>query len=234
MRKSIGRLVALLVLVVAMLACNLPTPTPAPTAVPAEVVPTEVPPTQPPPASPTPPMNVRGPGFAAYPRISAKLPPAYEGYGLPVDVGTLGNVGDFAFSDAQAALLAQNGFVVAPGEWLEFFQLYENARYREIPVFVTTDSVYHVYHLLFDKMLRDLEREHFEPDIRALTAACLQSAQDLHTELEGTELGRAVGYAVRDDNRSGTDTRILYATPGVVVRWLAAGRLPTYDTVIID
>jgi len=196
MRKPIGRLVALLVLVVAMLACNLPTPTPAPTPVPAEVVPTEVPPTQPPSASPTPPMDVRGPGFAAYSRISAKLPPAYEGYELPVDVGTLGNGGDFAFNDAQAALLAQNGFVVVPGEWLEFFQLYEDARYGEIPVFVTTDSVYHVYHLLFDKMLRDLEREHFEPDIRALTAACLQSAQDLYMELEGTDLARVARRVV--------------------------------------
>jgi hypothetical protein len=91
-------------------------------------------------------------------------------------------------SEAQGALLARNGFVVAPAEWLEFYQLYENVRYQKIPVFVTTDSVYHVYHLIFDKMLRDLEREHFEPDLRALTAACLRAAQAHYAELQGTSL----------------------------------------------
>jgi len=131
---------------------------------------------------------VRGPGFAAYSEIPVTLPPAYEGYALPVDLATLGNYDQFGFSDPQSTLLGQNGFVVAPAEWLEFFQVYDNARYNETPVFVTTDSVYHVYHLLFDKMLRDLEREHFASDIAALTIACLQSAQNLHAELQGTEL----------------------------------------------
>jgi hypothetical protein len=185
MHKSRITFVTLLVLIAAMLACNLPAPTSPPATVPAS---TTAPPTQPSAVPPQPPPDVRGPGFATYPEIRAVMPSAYEGYALPVDLAALGNYGRFTFSDAQSALLAQNGFVVAPGEWLEFFQLYENARYEEIPVFVTTDSVYHVYHLLFDKMLRDLEREHFEPDIRALTAACLQSAQALLTELRGTDL----------------------------------------------
>jgi hypothetical protein len=131
---------------------------------------------------------VHGTGFATYVDVPVTLPAAYEGHTLPIDVTTLGNYDQFGFSGGQSALLAQNGFVVTPGEWLEFFQLYENDRYEEIPVFVTTDSIYHIYHLIFDKMLRDLEREHFEPDIRALTSACLQSALNLYTELQGTDL----------------------------------------------
>ena len=199
--------IAVVALVVAMLACNAPTPTAVPlptaTAVSTEpAAPTAVS-TQPSGPTPTPPPDVRGPGFAAYPQIAAKLPQAYQGYTLPVDLAALGNYNLFTFSDAQSALLAQNGFVATPGEWLEFFQLYEDARYQEIPVFVTTDSVYHVYHLIFDKMLRDLEREYFEPDVRALTAACLQSAQALYTELQGSDLEeiarRVVAYfAVAD------------------------------------
>jgi len=138
---------------------------------------------------PTPPPVGRGPGFATYRAVPVALPAAYPaGYALPVDLETLGNYGQFTFTEAQRALLSQNGFVVVPAGWLEFFQLYEDARYQEIPVFITTDSVYHVYHLIFDKMLRDLEREHFEPAIRALTAACLKSAQDLYAELRGTAL----------------------------------------------
>jgi hypothetical protein len=170
------------VVLVAALACNLPaTPTvtnvvsPESDATPSvEIV--------------SPGTNVRGPGFASYPEITVSLPSSYEGHGLPVDVAGLGNVDRFSLSDAQLALLSSVGFVVAPAEWYEFFQLYENARYEEVPVFVTTDSVFHVYHLLFDKILRDLEREHFEPDIRALTSACLGSAQSLSQQLQGTEL----------------------------------------------
>jgi len=194
-------LFAIVTLIVVTLACNLPTaPTPPPATVPS---PTTAPPTAVPPTLPPPPPDVRGPGFATYPEIRVTLPLAYEGYGLPVDVAALGNHDRFTFGDAQSALLAQNGFVVVPAGWLEFFQLYESTRYEEIPVFVTTDSVYHVYHLLFDKMLRDLEREYFEPDVRALTAACLQSAQDLYGELRGTQLEdvarRVVAYfAVAD------------------------------------
>lgn len=188
-------MLAILALVVAMLACNVPaTPSP-PAATLPPTSPTSVPPTLPP--------DVRPPGFAAYPDIPVMLPSAYEGYGLPVDRAALGNYDRFAFSEARAELLVQNGFVVAPAEWLEFFQLYENTRYEEVPVFITTDSVYHIYHLLFDKMLRDLEREHFEPDVRALTAACLQSARDLYAELQTTQLEeiarRVVAYfAVAD------------------------------------
>ena len=190
MRKSRINVLALLTLVAAILACNLPTTPTSPATVPPTPTPssaTEVAPTSGP--TPTPPPEARGPGFAAYSEIAVTLPAAYEGYTLPVDLADLGNYDQFTFSEPQNGLLAQNGFVVAPSEqWLEFFQVYENARYSQTPVFVTTDSVYHVYHLLFDKMLRDLERERFEPDIRALTAACLQSAQNLHTELQGTEL----------------------------------------------
>jgi hypothetical protein len=179
MRVSRLSILALLVLITSALACGLPTPT-FPAQVPTEVPPTEVP--------PPPPPDVRGPGFAAYDKIEVALPDTFQGYTLPVTPGDLANYDRFGFSDAQGALLEQNGFVVTPGEWLEFFQLYENARYEEVPVFVTTDSLYHVYHLLFDKMLRDLEREHFEPDIRALTAACLQSAQAHYADLQGTDL----------------------------------------------
>jgi hypothetical protein len=200
------------VLIISILACNAPaTPvssTPPPdTAVPQDATvppgtappPTATPPDEPPSApTPTPPASVRGPGFASYPKIEIDLPDAYKGSPLMVDLTALGNYHEFEFSTAQSTLLAQNGFVVTPADWLEFFQLYENARYEETPVFVTTDSMYHVYHLLFDKMLRDLEREHFYGDILDLTVACQDAASSLHAELQGTGLEtiahRVVGY----------------------------------------
>ncbi len=179
-----------------------PIPTPVPPTsppLPPTPVPSPLPTSAPSPTAgilPTPPPIQRGPGFAAYRAVPVSLPTTYQGYALPVDLESLGNYDQFAFSEAQRTFLSQNGFFVMPAEWLEFYQLYEATRYQELPVFVTTDSVYHAYHLIFDKVLRDLEREYFEPAIRALTAACLKSAQDLYAELRGTALEKTARNVV--------------------------------------
>jgi HrpA-like RNA helicase len=51
-------------------------------------------------------------------------------------------------------------------------------------------------------------------------------------DLEGTPLGRDVGYVVRDDTTMSDDTRIVFATPGIVLRdrALADGA----DVIILD
>jgi ATP-dependent helicase HrpB len=51
-------------------------------------------------------------------------------------------------------------------------------------------------------------------------------------ELEGTELGGGVGYLVRDERVSSGDTRILFATPGMVLR--DKSLLQQATTVILD
>jgi hypothetical protein len=147
------------------------------------------------------PADVHGPGFADYTEITVTLPVSYDGYDLPVDLAGLSNYDRFDFSEAQTTLLSQNGFVVSPSQWPEFFSVYfDNPGLANL---VTTDSIYHVYHLLFERMLIDLEQDHFEPDVRALTAACLQAAQALYHDLLGTELeeparGALAYFAVAD------------------------------------
>ena len=63
--------------------------------------------------------------------------------------------------------------------------------------------------------------------------ACRGLAQRV-AELQGVELGSSVGYTVRDDRRGDARTAIHFATPGVVLRWLAAARPLDYTTVILD
>jgi hypothetical protein len=180
MSKTKITLILLSFLAAVMLACNIPStlspssPSPSVTAMP-EVLSTA-------------PPEVRGPGFATYPDIPISLPAAYQGPALPLDMASVGAHSNIVLSDAARALLAQNGFVAVPAGWKEFYPLYEDARYQDMPIFVTTDSVYHAYHLIFDKMLRDLEKNYFEPDIRLLTRACLEKAIDLYADLKGTDL----------------------------------------------
>lgn len=134
------------------------------------------------------PISVSLTGFASYEPQQVVIPPVYAGYSLPVELSSVIVDESFVFSEAQRQLLSANGFVVVPAEYREFSHLYEEARYEEVPVFITTDSVYHVYHLLFDQVLRTLEEERFFADLEKLTAGMLWAAQSQYDTLTGTSL----------------------------------------------
>lgn len=102
----------------------------------------------------------------------------------------------FLLSEGLRRQLGQNGFVVAPGVEKEFFTLYEQARYDNQPVFVTSDSLLHVYHLLFDKVLRTAEVQHFIPLLRDLNAAVLAQADRQYQDLAGGPWGEAAQRTV--------------------------------------
>jgi hypothetical protein len=129
--------------------------------------------------------------FASYNLQPARLPDSFTGYDLPVDLSTVPHLDGFELSEEQLALLGENGFVVdlpGPETYLEFYQIYEGLRYDDTPAFVTTDSVLHVYHLLFDKILRDLEVEYFIPTLESLTASMLEASLEQYRDLVGSSL----------------------------------------------
>ena len=189
MKTSLRKILwAFLAVVIVQSACNNPviSPTQSP-----PVTPTRSPLATP--SQSTPPVGIYPPPFATYNKIAARLPQTFSdgGYSLPLDLNQVQNMAAVELTDAQRALLAQNGFVVAapvPGQYREFYQIYEGGRYMEMPMFITTDSVYHVYHLLFDKMLRDLETEHFIVDLKSLTSAMLTATYQQYQTLRGTAL----------------------------------------------
>ena len=139
--------------------------------------------------------DVYGAGFANYQEESVSIPAKFEGgYTLPLDLTQVSNLSDFSLSVAQKNALKSNGFVVTPPStdankiYTEFYQAYESVRYEETPLFVTTDSIYHVYHLVFDKMLRDLERDSFIPAIKELTSTMVAATTAQYQSLQGTSL----------------------------------------------
>jgi hypothetical protein len=138
------------------------------------------------PPSPTTAAPVREaelPIFAEYSLPSTSVVPAVRHEPIAAD---LGNVRvPFLLSEGLSSRLGENGFVVAPGTEKEFFTVYEKARYDNQPVFVTSDSLLHVYHLLFDKVLRTAEVEHFIPLLRDLNAAMLAQTDAQYQELKG-------------------------------------------------
>ena len=125
------------------------------------------------------------PAFATF-----KEPPVAAATGVTYETTSpdLSNVTNaFILSSSQLKLLAQNSFVVSPGSEKEFFTVYEKARYLNVPIFVTSDSLLHSYHLLFDKVLRTAESEHFIPLLKELNQGLLISADKQYQELKGTD-----------------------------------------------
>ncbi len=184
--KAMFYKIAALLLAVTLLvsACNLTNPAPATAPLSPTTTSTPVQP---------PPPGIYPAGFAAYNEIAAKLPAAFAGggYTLPIDLGQVQGLDNVTMTDAQRALLAKNGFVVQtpkPGEYREFYQIYESNRYDTVPVFITTDSVYHVYHLIFDKMLRDLETGYFIATLKNLTSTMLAASYQQYQAVKGTPL----------------------------------------------
>ena len=63
--------------------------------------------------------------------------------------------------------------------------------------------------------------------------ACRSLARRV-AEQEGARLGHEVGYHVKDDRCATDATAILFATPGVALRWLAGRNPLPFATVILD
>ena len=144
--------------------------------------------------------NVYGSAFASYQIQQVNIPDVFtSGYTLPLTADQVVGLDDenLTISAAQKQALLTNGFVVTPPSsdpnkiYSEFYQLYESSRYGSMPVFITTDSMFHVYHLIFDKMLRDLEKTSFIPILNELTTAMLDSSMKQYESLKGTDLEEA-------------------------------------------
>jgi hypothetical protein len=144
-------------------------------------------PTSSPTATPAPPQPVdtsHAGGFAAYVPVAVDVVPDAPVY-VP-DLGVVANPAVIAWlGDAQRAALEEAGFVVIPAGREQIYQIYQQADEAGVPAFVTTDSVLHAYHILYDYALRLAEMEHFIADLEALNVAMLAAAEADYASADG-------------------------------------------------
>ncbi len=126
-----------------------------------------------------------------YHPVRVTVDPNVPAYDLPVDLATATNYKEFtqAFDTqpAQLALLRQNGFVTT--DFRERFDevagTYKYLKDSDVPVFITTDSLLHLYHVQFGKTLKDIEQNRFYPDLITLTDLMQKASQDQYDTLSG-------------------------------------------------
>ncbi len=142
-----------------------------------------------------PPVVMPGVGLSAFGEFTA-VPllaggPAYAGPRTPSSLtGVLTPTWVRDTLDAHDATdkLLDNGFVVVPGTTRLFHHAYEGAAYGGYPVFFTTDAGYHIWHLAFDKILRETEQAELLPALETLLTRLVANARAQEVELRGTSL----------------------------------------------
>lgn len=97
------------------------------------------------------------------------------------------------------AMLERQGFAVRPDGFGNYFhEVYKSQSYGYQPLFVTTDAMYHSWHLVFDKVLRNTEQSRLLPILERLLTRAVEAARVQQQQLAGTPLAsdaeRATAY----------------------------------------
>ncbi|MBU1921690.1 DUF3160 domain-containing protein [Patescibacteria group bacterium] len=125
--------------------------------------------------------------FAEYEEVAVNINPQVADYTVSQGLTNVINADDFVFSQDAEDLFVKNGFVVIPAKYDEFFSVYEMNRYADTPNFITTDSILHNYHLMFNYLLKNLEEEKLTYELQDLNEAMLGAAMEQYESLAGTE-----------------------------------------------
>ncbi|MFC1789912.1 DUF3160 domain-containing protein [Patescibacteria group bacterium] len=106
---------------------------------------------------------------------SLALSPKISPYHLPIQGSQISNFPAFSekvsLNDRALQLFEKNGFVVIntpeaiASSPEEFDSYYSSLSQKDIPVFITTDSLLHYYHVFFDTALMRLEKDIFYDDL---------------------------------------------------------------------
>jgi len=118
---------------------------------------------------------------SAYKSTPVSFTPSSPTYSLPLDLNQVANSGqiqnEFNLNSGQEALLTGNGFVVIPRSGNDIVIPYLSLKDTEIPIFVTADTLLHLYHIQFNEILKRIEEEEFYTQLIDMTQAMLKSAE---------------------------------------------------------
>jgi len=127
-----------------------------------------------------------------YRPVAVKVEAKAAQYDLPLDLGKVTNAAEMKQRLAQSPgveeLVKKNGFAAGQaGGQDDVVKFYDDLKKAGVPVFVTSDSVLHLYHIQFDETLKGIEEREFVKDALALSLAMQQGSEKLYGELEGED-----------------------------------------------
>ena len=99
--------------------------------------------------------------------------------------------GTIPLNESALKMLESNGFVVIenpynPGEE-DITSMYSTLKQEEVPIFITTDSLLHIYHIQFDETLRQIEEKEFYDTLWKTDLALLNASTEKYNSAAGEE-----------------------------------------------
>ena len=117
-------------------------------------------------------------------------------YQLPLNLSDVVNIDNitntFYLTNAQEKLLEKNGFVVIDYGYVDdIIEPYKDMQRHGIPVFVTSDTLLHLYHIQFDEILKAVEEREFFDMLLKLSKAFFDNAKADYQTFEDPDLKEA-------------------------------------------
>ncbi|WP_084630901.1 DUF3160 domain-containing protein [Methanosarcina lacustris] len=121
-------------------------------------------------------------------------------YSLPLQASEIANYDDFIYkiplTNESRDLLYKNGFVVIENPAIENLpgagntlvnSTYKDLKVADVPIFITSDSLLHLYHIQFDETLKRAESEEFFDELWKLDKALLDASIEDYDSASGRE-----------------------------------------------
>ncbi|MHC1566719.1 MAG: DUF3160 domain-containing protein [Candidatus Syntropharchaeia archaeon] len=114
-------------------------------------------------------------------------------YNLPLETGEIYNFKDFSrkisLNDEELILLKKNGFVIVRNPFNpkeeSITNPYKTLKNEEIPIFITSDSLLHLYHIQFDETLRQIEEKEFYDEIWEISMKLFNESVENYNTYDG-------------------------------------------------
>lgn len=119
---------------------------------------------------------------------------AVKPYSIKQDLSNIANISRAGvLSTSQKSMLYHDLFmIIKPDKIFEQpFNLYEQNACDQIPNFITSDSILHIYSLVYDYVIRNMERERLIDELKSFTKGSFKKALDIYYGVKENDIKKA-------------------------------------------
>ncbi len=122
--------------------------------------------------------------FGTYHPIAVNFTAHVPAFSFKPDFGDVNNFDQVSwnFTGIDSALLRANHFTVKKSQYKQLYDVYNACTWNGTPIFVTTDAVLHTYHVLFDRILAEIEMKKFVAELNDLTENLIIETENVYNQ----------------------------------------------------
>lgn len=123
--------------------------------------------------------------FGTYHPISVNFNPQVPNFTVEPDFSNVANFSQFEWmiNAVDSSLLLRNHFTVKKSRYQQLYDIYNICTWDGTPLFVTSDAVLRIYHVLFDYFLSQIEMQKFVTTLNDMTDALIQQTESQMNQL---------------------------------------------------